>query len=68
MRKQKIDHTAGDGSELTSFGDKQKEYDDGRDDGDDASGQGPGVEVLVYLGVRVEILELVENHHDAAPP
>lgn len=43
------------GIQHTEFGDEEKEHDDGGDDCDDAAGEGPAVEILVDLGVSVQV-------------
>lgn len=45
----------------SELGDEEEGHDDGGDEGDDAAGERAAVEILVDLGVRVQVPELAEN-------
>ena len=49
--------------ELTGLRYKQEEYNNGGKDSDEAARERPAVEILVDLGVRVEIPQLIEDLH-----
>ena len=49
--------------ELTGLRYKQEEYNNGGKDSDEAARERPAVEILVDLGVRIEIPQLVEDLH-----
>jgi hypothetical protein len=42
----------------TELGDEEEEHDDGGGERDDAAGEGTAVEVLVHLGIGVQVAEL----------